>query len=230
MTGIGVFGGTFDPLHVGHLAAAAAARDALGLDPVLLVVAADPWQKAGGVVAPAADRLAMVRAAVAGIPALEADGREIERGGPTYTADTVAELARAHPGRELVLVVGSDVAAALDSWERVDEVRSRVTLAVVRRPGAGAAAPPPGWRHRAVEVPLPEVSSREVRDRLAAGRSVEGLVPPAVVDYVRAHGLYRSSDDRPAGSPAVTESTAPTASTAPTETTPPPPGAGTRRT
>src|ERR1700712_638523 len=97
MTGIGIFGGTFDPLHVGHLVAAADVRIALGLERVLLVVAADPWQKSGAVVAPAADRFAMVEAAVAGCPGLEADRSEIDRGGPTYTADTLADLGLHHP-------------------------------------------------------------------------------------------------------------------------------------
>ncbi|MGE0796311.1 MAG: nicotinate-nucleotide adenylyltransferase [Acidimicrobiia bacterium] len=201
MTGIGVFGGTFDPLHVGHLVAAADARVALGLDTVLLVVAADPWQKAGEVVAPAADRLAMVEAAVAGVDGLEADRSEIDRPGPSYTADTLAELAAREPGRELVLIVGSDVAARLDTWKRVDEVRALAQLAVLVRPGAERAVPPAGWRHRAVETPRLDISSRDIRARLAAGRPVDWLVPAPVVSYIRARGLYRSGDV-PAGRPA----------------------------
>ncbi len=194
MTPIGVFGGTFDPPHIGHLVAAADARVALGLETVLMVVAADPWQKAGEVIAPAADRLAMVEAAVAGVVGLEAEGCEIDRGGPTYTADTLAELARRHPGRELVLLVGADVAAGMGSWRRLDEVRALATLAVLARPGAGPAVPPPGWRHVTVDTPLLDISSRDLRDRLATGRPVDWLLPDPVIGYVRAHGLYRSGD------------------------------------
>src|SRR2546421_8283300 len=100
---LGVFGGTFDPIHVGHLVTAVNVRHSLRLDRVLLVVAHDPWQKAGTVVAPAADRLAMVQAAVADVPGLEASDLELGRGGPTYTADTLAELRRQCPGADLFL-------------------------------------------------------------------------------------------------------------------------------
>lgn len=194
MTGIGVFGGTFDPIHVGHLVAAADARVALGLERVLLVVAADPWQKAGGVGAPAKDRLAMVEAAVEGIEGLDADGSEIERGGPTYTADTLADLAGRHPGEELVLIVGSDVAASLDTWKRVDEIRARASLAVLARPGTEKGVPPPGWPFRVVETPRLEISSTDIRERLATGRPVDWLVPAPVVDYIRANRLYGSAE------------------------------------
>jgi nicotinate-nucleotide adenylyltransferase len=197
MTGIGVFGGTFDPLHVGHLVAAADARVALGLDTVLLVVAADPWQKAGQVAAPASDRFAMVEAALAGVEGLEADRSELDRGGPTYTVDTLTELAVSHPGRELVLIVGSDVAAKLDTWKRVDEIRDLASLAVLVRPGAELATPPVGWRYRLVETPRLDISSSEIRERLAAGRPVDWLLPAGVIEWVRAKGLYGSGGNSP---------------------------------
>src|SRR5438309_566525 len=113
---IGILGGTFDPVHVGHLIDACAARHQLALDRVLVVVARDPWQKHGRVVAPAEQRFEMLAAAIDGAVGLEASRIELERDGPTYTIDTVEQLSE--PGRELVLVMGSDVAGSLDSWHR----------------------------------------------------------------------------------------------------------------
>ena len=137
---LGILGGTFDPVHVGHLVAAVNARYELDLDLVLLVVANEPWQKvAARPVTAAADRLAMVEAAVEGVEGLEASGMEIERGGPSYTADTVAELQDSWPGAELNLIVGADAAVGLSSWERLEEVRSKVVLVVVNRPGTTIA-------------------------------------------------------------------------------------------
>ncbi|MBV9255052.1 MAG: nicotinate-nicotinamide nucleotide adenylyltransferase, partial [Actinobacteria bacterium] len=116
---LGVLGGTFDPVHIGHLVAAVNARHTLDLDQVLLVVANVPWQKAGArVITPAPDRLAMVRAAVDDVDGLEASDLEIARGGESYTVDTLAELQRIHPGAELYLIVGADLVAELDTWER----------------------------------------------------------------------------------------------------------------
>ncbi len=121
---LGILGGTFDPVHVAHLAAAAAARDQLGLDRVLVVVAGDPWQKRGRVGAPAEIRCEMVAAAIEGVEGLVVSRLEIDRPGPTYTIDTVEALA-AEPGRELFLIVGSDVAASLTTWHRADASASR---------------------------------------------------------------------------------------------------------
>ena len=133
---IGVFGGTFDPPHIGHLAVAVEVRHALALDRVLMVVANDPWQKRGArVLTPAADRLEMVRAAVEDLDGIEADDREIRRGGPSYTVDTVEELLGEQPQAEVFVVVGADAAAGLRTWERADELAALVTVVVVRRPG-----------------------------------------------------------------------------------------------
>ncbi len=190
MTGIGVFGGTFDPIHVGHLVTAVNVRHALDLEKVLLVVANDPWQKAGTVVAPASDRLAMVTAAVAAVPGLEADATELEQGGPSYTADTLRVVSARHPGADLFLILGSDAAALLDTWERVEEIRARATLVIVRRPGAVEVLPPDGWRAQSLEVPRLEVSSTDLRARFADGRPLEWLVPEPAIGVVRARGLY----------------------------------------
>lgn len=188
---IGVFGGTFDPIHVGHLVTAVNVRHALALDRVLLVVANDPWQKAALPVSPAAERLAMVEAAVADVEGIEASAVEIERGGASYTADTLAELDRRHPGAELFVVLGSDAAAGLSTWERVEEVRDRATVVVVTRPGAEALAAPPGWEHLVVEVPRLEVSSTDLRARVAEGRPLDWLVTEPVIHLIRSLGLYR---------------------------------------
>lgn len=188
---IGIFGGTFDPVHVGHLSAAVEVRHLLALDRMLLVVANVPWQKVGSrPVTPAADRLAVVEAAVAEVDGLEASAIEVERGGLSYTADTVDALASRHPGAELFLVVGSDVVPDLATWHRVEDVRAGVTVVVVRRPGAPAVLPPPPWRSCAVEAPALDVSSTDLRARVATGRPIDVLVPPAAVREIRRRGLY----------------------------------------
>ena len=183
-------------MHVGHLVAAVNARHELGLDRVLLVVANEPWQKVGNrPIAPAADRWALVEAAVDGVDGLESSGIEIERGGPSYTADTVAELETRWPGVELNLIVGADAAAGLEGWERIEEVRSKVVLVVVNRPGttidvSGPASPVEGWDVRMVEVPALEISSTDLRDRVASGRPLDFLVPTPAIDVIRERGLY----------------------------------------
>lgn len=188
---IGVFGGTFDPVHVGHLVAAVNVRHALALDCVLLVVANQPWQKMGGrTLTPADQRFYVVAAAVEGLAGLEASRLEIERGGVSYTADTLAEVARLHPGAELTLVIGADVARDLDSWERVDEVRRMASLAVVNRPGATVPTLLPGWRADVVEIPNLEVSSTDLRARAVDGRPLDFLVPSAAIHAMRRLGLY----------------------------------------
>jgi nicotinate-nucleotide adenylyltransferase len=185
---LGILGGTFDPVHVAHLAAAAAARDQLDLARVLLVVAGDPWQKRGRVGAPADLRFEMVAAAIAGVERLEPSRLEIDRPGPSYTVDTVEGLQE--PDRELFLIVGSDVAASLDSWHRADDLRAAVTLAIVDREDVAPSVPPPGWHCVRVHMPRLDVSSTDLRRRIAAGESVEFLVPPPSARVLRTHGLY----------------------------------------
>lgn len=187
---LGVFGGTFDPPHVGHLVTAVNVRHALRLDRVLLVVASVPWQKEGSrVISPASDRLAMVAAAVDGVEGLEASPVEIERGGPSYTADTLAALADRHPGAALFTILGEDAAAGLPTWERSGEVVRRSTLVVVDRPGVRAPLPE-GVDWVRVEVPHLDVSSTDLRARVVDGRPLEFLLPPAVIDVIRSRHLY----------------------------------------
>jgi len=187
---IGILGGTFDPVHVGHLMDASAALHQLGLDRMLVVPARDPWQKQGTVIAPAEVRFEMVAAALDGAAGLEASRIELDRDGPTYTIETVEALAA--PDRDIVLVMGSDVAATLDSWHRVDELRDLVTLAIVDRDG-DALSDPDGWRVVRVAVPRIELSSTDLRRRVAAGEPIDFLVPMPAVRVLRSYGLYANS-------------------------------------
>jgi nicotinate-nucleotide adenylyltransferase len=186
---VGVLGGTFDPAHVGHVVAATESRWGLHLDQVLLVVAGDPWQKRGRVVASPEDRLALARAAAFGVDGVEASAIEVERAGPSVTADTLEELAA--PGRELFVLLGADAVANMPTWRRLDETRDLATVVVIERAGDAHAEPPgPGWRFERLSIPRLDVSSSDIRDRLGAGRPVDGLVPVAVMAEIEARGLY----------------------------------------
>ncbi len=185
---VGVLGGTFDPVHVGHVVAASDCRAALGLDRVLLVVAGDPWQKRGKVVASAADRLAMVEAATADVEGLEASPVEVERDGASVTADTLEVLAR--PRRSLYLLLGADAVANMSTWRRLEDTKSLATVVVVERAGEHAAPPGAGWSVEHVSIPRLDISSTELRARLARGLPVDGLVPPAAVRVIAERGLY----------------------------------------
>lgn len=187
---IGVFGGTFDPPHVGHLVTAVNVGHALDLDRVILMVANVPWQKVGTrTITPAADRLAMVHAAVADVTRLEAGDHEIRAGGESYTADTLARLGEQFPGAVLHTIVGDDAASKIRTWERVDEVLERSQMVVVDRPGDRVELDESiDWIH--VEVPHLEVSSTDLRERCADGRPLDYLVTDPVLDVIRARGLY----------------------------------------
>ena len=189
-----MLGGTFDPVHVAHIAAAVEARDQLHLDRVLFVVANMPWQKRDRPVTSAEDRFAMVRAALDGIDGLEASRIELDRGGESYTADTLAELAARWPGAELVLLVGADVANELQTWKRVDAVQRLATLGVWRRQGVDVPDLGPGWRVTSVDVPCLELSSTELRARAVAGRPLDGLVPAPALRLIRDRGLYAGGE------------------------------------
>ena len=190
---LGVLGGTFDPVHIGHLAAAVNARHALSLDRVLLVVAHHPWQKSGRPLTSADVRLAMVEAAVAHHQGLEASRIEIDRPGDTYTADTLEQLQHQDPHAHLFLIVGTDVAAELHTWERPDTVARLATLAIVGRGGvepAKTAALGPEWRVERVDMPPLDISSSELRERHRTGRPLDFLVPDPVINLIRHLGLY----------------------------------------
>lgn len=196
---IGLFGGTFDPPHVGHVAALRAVSAALSLDRLLLVVANDPWQKSSSrAITPADDRFAMAQALAEGIPGVEASRMEIDRGGPSYTVTTVEALtaealASGKPAPQIYLVIGADLLADLGTWERADDLRALVTLAVVSRPPTTTGRPgatAPGWRLEWVDGPLVDVSSSAVRDVLERGGPVDELVPAAVMHCIRRRDLY----------------------------------------
>lgn len=187
---LGVYGGTFDPPHLGHLVAASDACDALGLDRVLWVPAAENPLKGGRVRTPAALRLEMVRAAVAGDPRFEADDLELRRGAPSYTVDTLRALGERHPGAALFLLAGADLLADLHRWRESAEVLRLATLSVMTRAGEGL---PPDAPHGAVPVKVTrvDVSATEVRRRAAAGRTIRYLVPEGVRAVVEREQPYR---------------------------------------
>lgn len=189
---LGIFGGTFDPPHIGHLVTSVNVRHELRLDRVLLVVNNVPWQKVSSrSISAVQDRLAMVEAAVAGVEGLEASRIEIDAGGLSYTADTLAALRVEAPQRELFLILGADAAAGLPTWERVEEVRDQATIVAVARPGVPEVAPLPGWRWERVEVPRLDVSSTDLRARARDGRPLDYLVAREVAACISQRGLYR---------------------------------------
>jgi nicotinate-nucleotide adenylyltransferase len=188
---LGLFGGTFDPPHVGHLVTAVNVRHALQLDRVILMVANMPWQKQGTrAITPAEDRLAMVEAAVGDVPGLVPGRTEIDRGGHSYTADTLRTLSNEFPGAELFTIVGDDAAAGLQTWTRYDEVVGLSNLVVVDRPGDHVELPD-GVDWLRVEVPRLEVSSTDLRARFTDGRPLDYLVTEPVLDVIEARDLYR---------------------------------------
>jgi nicotinate-nucleotide adenylyltransferase len=190
---IGLFGGTFDPPHVGHLVTAVNVRHALNLDIVILMVANDPWQKSGARdVTTAEHRFAMVEAAVSVVDGVIAGRDEIDRGGPSYTADTLMALAEKHPGAELFTIVGDDAAAGLTSWTRVEQVAEYSQLVVVDRPGVAVELPKQfNWLR--VESPRLEVSSTDLRSRFSDGRPLDYLVTEPVLRVIEERGLYGSA-------------------------------------
>lgn len=189
---LGVFGGTFDPPHVAHLAVAEAAREQAALDRVLWVPTATSPFKRDGSAAAAAHRLEMVRLATADHPAFAVEDLEVRRGGVSYTVDTLRALAERHPEADLALVLGGDAYASLPGWREADTIQTLARLVVYGRPGdALPPEPPPGVLF--VEGPRLDLSSTELRRLLAAGRSARYLVPEPVRAYIAERGLYRDA-------------------------------------
>jgi nicotinate-nucleotide adenylyltransferase len=194
----GVFGGTFDPPHNGHLALAQAARQQLNLDRVLWVVTADPPHKQGRPLTPVQDRLDMVQAAIAGQPHFEVSRVDIDRPGPHWAADTVALLKQAHPEVDWVYLMGGDSLRDLPTWGRPRELLANAMLGVLLRPGAEVDPASleqdlPGITRKVafVQAPRIDLSSHDVRQRVMDGRSIAGLTPPGVAALIQARGLYR---------------------------------------
>jgi len=194
---LGVLGGTFDPVHIAHLVLAETACEQLKLDRVVFVPAGLPWRKAGVSIAAGEHRLAMLRLATAGNPAFEVSDLEVGRQGPSYTAETLEALAKAHPGAELFFLLGEDALADLPNWYQPERIRERATLAVARRPGepaeAGDEAPRgPSAGLVRLEMPRIDISASAIRVRVREGLSIRYLVPDAVDEYIRKHALYRA--------------------------------------
>lgn len=202
---MGIMGGTFDPIHIGHLAIAEEAREALGLARILFVPAAVPPHRPVASIAPAEDRVAMVALAIEGNPLFELSRIELERPGPSFTSDTVEALAAMEraAGRvpDLTFILSAETLRDLPTWHEPERLLDACRLAVVPRVGYPAPDQPwleasfPGRADRIAYLAAPrlEISSTLVRRRIAAGRSIRYLVPPAVRRYIDDHSLYRGA-------------------------------------
>ena len=198
---IGVLGGTFDPVHNGHLAIARALRAALNLDKIVWVPAGRPPHKQGQIVSSDDDRLAMLEAALAGSPSDVISRVDLDRGGPSYTADMLEILAREHAPASLVFLMGEDSLRDLPTWHDPERILRHAELAVAARPGIAAdleeiASVISAIRGRVRLVSTPEIpiSSSDVRKRVRAGETIAGLVPASVADYIARHGLYTEGE------------------------------------
>jgi nicotinate-nucleotide adenylyltransferase len=204
---LGVLGGTFDPIHLGHVAAAEAAQQALSLESILLVPSRIPPHRSDPVSAGADDRFAMARLAAAGRPSWSASHIELDRNGPSYTYDTLAELGES--GTQLFFIIGADAFAEIAAWSRYPAVLDLANFVVVSRPGitldslrervpsafsrpdsAQGTQPSAQTRVILVEAHTPDISSTDIRRRVRAGHSLSGYVPDSVADYIRDHRLY----------------------------------------
>jgi nicotinate-nucleotide adenylyltransferase len=188
---IGLLGGTFDPVHNAHLALGRVALDTLVLDELRWVPAGTPWQKAR-IITAAEHRVAMLQLALAGEPRYRLERCELERTGPSYTLDTVRGLQQREPDADWFLVVGQDQFANLHTWHGWQELLTRVTLAVAARPGAPPVtdARLQGLAPRILPLPAVDIAASTLRQRVARGQSIDGLVPPAVARYIDQHALY----------------------------------------
>ncbi len=197
---LGLYGGTFDPIHLGHLILAEQCREACGLDRVWLIVAGSPPHKPGGRT-PVGHRLEMVRIAIAGHSAFAASDIEAKRPGPHYSVETLETIRRDHPDDELFFLIGADSLADLPTWREPERIARLATIVVVNRPGIEEADParlpdfgpdaqPLAW----VSIPPVGIASSDLRRRLAEGRSVRYMVPRGVEAYIEAHGLYRDAE------------------------------------
>ena len=194
---IGVFGGTFDPIHMGHLIVAEDARAALELDKILFIPAGQPWFKSYRQITEAHHRLAMVRLAVEGNPSFDVADIEIRRTGPSYTVDTLSELRVLYPDAEFIVILGVDALREIDRWHQPRKLFELASVVGMARPGASldpsvlnAAIPGASSRMRLLDSVLIEISGTEVRQRTAEGRSIRYRVPAAVERYICENGLY----------------------------------------
>jgi nicotinate-nucleotide adenylyltransferase len=187
---IGVYGGTFDPIHKTHVAIARAAMEAKQLDRVLFVVANIPPHKRGEVCVDATDRLAMVECALTGEAGMEACRIELDREGPSYTVDTLADLRSRYPSAAFYLIVGSDSLRDMHKWYRPEAICEQAKLLVVSRPESSCVATGLDCEFEVIEVAESATSSTEIRQRIATGKSVTKFLAPAVEKVIEERGLY----------------------------------------
>lgn len=190
MKAIGLFGGSFDPVHLGHLLVAQAAREELKLDRLFFIPAAQSPFKPGTQPAPAAERVKMLRLALAGKTWCEVDEQELQRGGVSYTIDTVSEYAKRFPGTELFYLIGTDHIAQLHKWRDAEQLAKLVIFAAISRPGEVETPFPAPFRGRSLVAFPFGVSSSQIRKRVNAGLPVEHLVPAVVAEAIRNNRLY----------------------------------------
>lgn len=195
---IGVLGGTFDPVHAGHLILGEAAREQLQLDRVMFVPTGYSWRKPDREITPSEHRVAMARLATEDNDAFEVSTVEVDRAGPSYTHVTLEEIGKLHPGAELYFILGYDALADLPNWKAPARIVELATLAIAERVGREGTVPLsgalPGFEARlvAIRMPLLGISASDIRRRVAAGRSIRYLTPDPVRDYIAEHGLYSS--------------------------------------
>ena len=195
-TRVGVMGGTFDPIHHGHLVAASEVAERFGLDEVVFVPTGRPWQKQEREVSPAEDRYLMTVIATASNPRFSVSRIDIDRDGPTFTVDTLSELhAVRGSGVELFFITGADALAQILSWQRAEEAVGMAHFVGVTRPGHVLADPGlPDGRVSLVEIPALAISSSDCRERVGANQPIWYLVPDGVVQYIAKRGLYSRGD------------------------------------
>jgi len=190
---VGILGGTFDPIHRGHLEAASSVAEQLGLSTILLVPTGDPWQKTAH--ASRADRLAMTMLAAEESDIFAVSRVDVDRPGPTYTLDTLRELREQYLDADLFFIVGADALAGVHSWRSPELLAEIATFVGVTRPGERFIDPDIAGLHVVrVDVPAVDVSSTQIRSRVVDGEPIDGLVPDAVAEYILTHRLYREGE------------------------------------
>ncbi len=197
---LGVMGGTFDPIHHGHLVAASEVQAWFGLDEVVFVPTGQPWQKSDRTVSPAEHRYLMTVIATASNPRFSVSRVDVDRRGPTYTVDTLRELHRRHPDSELFFITGADALAQIMTWHEPEDMFSLAEFVGCTRPGHSIddvmLRDLPRDRVRIVEIPALAISSTDCRDRVSRGEPVWYLVPDGVVQYIAKHSLYAADSGR----------------------------------
>lgn len=189
---LGVMGGTFDPIHFGHLVAASEVAHAFGLEKVIFVPTGEPWQKQ--TITPAKHRLKMTELAIAGNPLFAISTVDIDRTGPTYTVDTLKDIRALHPTAELYFITGADAISQIMSWKSIDELWPLAKFVGVTRPGHELNVPKMAQAEVSIlEIPALAISSTDIRARVEVGKPVDYLLPDSVIDYIHKNELYQGT-------------------------------------